>query len=108
MKRNFASFFIVLLKDTAQMMKNDLYSLFVSHLIPKLSHFLRYILSCDLMSLTRNSGNIAGYLIKCNETWYTKWVQRSEQFGLFIWLLWQHTRPQSLLFQFLYDPFLTK
>jgi hypothetical protein len=34
------SFFIVLLKGTAQMMKNDVYSLFVSHLIPKLSHFL--------------------------------------------------------------------
>ena len=39
MKRNFASFFIVLLKGTAQMMKNDVYSLYVSHLIPKLSHF---------------------------------------------------------------------
>ena len=31
-------------------------------------------------------------------------MQGSEQFGLFIWLLWQHTRPQSLLFQFLHDP----
>jgi hypothetical protein len=30
----FASFFIVLLKGTAQMMKNNVYSLFVSHLIP--------------------------------------------------------------------------
>jgi hypothetical protein len=39
-----------------------------------------------------------GYrLIKFNETWHAIW--------LFIWLLWRHTRPKSLLFQFLYDPF---
>jgi hypothetical protein len=38
----FASFFIVLLKGTAQMMKNNVYSLFVSHLIPKFSHFVYF------------------------------------------------------------------
>jgi hypothetical protein len=37
------------------MMTNDVYSLFVSHLIPKLSTF--YILSCDVTSLTQNNGN---------------------------------------------------
>jgi hypothetical protein len=40
MQRNFTSFFIVFLKSTAGMMKNDVHSFFISHLIPKLSHFL--------------------------------------------------------------------
>jgi hypothetical protein len=47
----FTSFFIVFLKSTAGMMKNDVYSFFISHLIPKLSHFLYFELwrhQCDL------------------------------------------------------------
>ena len=73
----FASFFIVLLKGTAQMMKNDVYSLFVSHLISFSSYRTFYILSCDVTSLTRNSGNnkkilyFGDRLIKFNETWRT-------------------------------------
>ena len=42
MKRNFTSFFIVLLKNTVRAMKNDVYSFFISHLILKLSHFLNF------------------------------------------------------------------
>ena len=38
----FTPFFILFLKNTAGMMKNDVYSLFLSHLIPKLSHFLYF------------------------------------------------------------------
>jgi hypothetical protein len=38
----FTSFFIVFLKSTAGRMKNDVYNFFISHLIPKLSHFLYF------------------------------------------------------------------
>jgi hypothetical protein len=37
-----ASFFFVLLKGTAQMMKSDVYGLFLSHLVPKLSYFVYF------------------------------------------------------------------
>jgi hypothetical protein len=55
----FSHFFIALLKVIAQMMKNDVYSLFVSRFILKLSHFLYFELwrLTDVTSLTRNSGN---------------------------------------------------
>ena len=69
-----ALFFIVLLKGTAQMMKNDIYSLFVTHLIPKSSHFLYFELWRYYCSLTRNNGKkiwyIGDFLIKFNETWH--------------------------------------
>ena len=38
----FTSFFIVFLKSTAGVMKNDVYSFVISHLILKLSHFLYF------------------------------------------------------------------
>jgi hypothetical protein len=54
----FSHFLIVLLKVIAQMMKNDVYSLFVSRFILKLSHFLYFELwrLTDVTSLTRNRG----------------------------------------------------
>jgi hypothetical protein len=56
-------------------MRNDVYSFFISHLIPKLSHFLYFEL--DVISVTWDSGNnkkvwyLGDRLIKFNETWYT-------------------------------------
>jgi hypothetical protein len=38
----FTSFFIAFLKSTAGVMKNDVYSFVISHLILKLSHFLYF------------------------------------------------------------------
>jgi hypothetical protein len=57
-------------------MKNDIYSFFISHLIPKLSHFLYFEL-WRLISVTWDNGNnkkvwyLGEYVIKFNETWYT-------------------------------------
>jgi hypothetical protein len=42
MNEIFTSFFIVFLKSTAGVMKNDVYSFVISHLILKLSHFLYF------------------------------------------------------------------
>ena len=42
MQRIFTSFFIVFLKSTAGVTKKDVYSLVISHLILKLSHFLYF------------------------------------------------------------------
>jgi hypothetical protein len=38
----FTSFFIVFLKSTAGVMKNDVYSFIISYLILKLSHFIYF------------------------------------------------------------------
>jgi hypothetical protein len=54
-------------------MKNDVYSLFVSHLIPKLSHFVYF----ELWRNKWDNGNnkkvsyLGDRLIKFNETWHT-------------------------------------
>jgi hypothetical protein len=71
-------FFIVLLKGVTQMMKNDVYNLFVSRFILKLSHFLYFELwrLIDVTSLTRNSGNNNkseswSSFIKFSEAWHT-------------------------------------
>jgi hypothetical protein len=57
-------------------MKNDVYSLYVSHLIPKLSHFVYFELWCHKKPTWDNGNNkkvwyLGEYLIKFNETWHT-------------------------------------
>ena len=42
MQRNFHLIFYFFLKSTAGVMKNDVYSFVISHLILKLSHFLYF------------------------------------------------------------------
>jgi hypothetical protein len=49
----FTSFFIVFLKSTVGVMKNDVYSVFISHLILKLSHFLHFKLWRHKFDLSR-------------------------------------------------------
>ena len=51
LQRNFYTIFIVFLKSTAGMMRNDVYSFFMIHIsFPIYRTF--YILSCDVISVT--------------------------------------------------------
>jgi hypothetical protein len=52
---NFTSFFIVFLKSTAGVMKNDVYSFVISLSFSSYRTF--YILSCDVTSMSWDNGN---------------------------------------------------